>query len=154
MIIPVLQGPLRGTKWIVGAQTHGMWLGSYEYRMQNALAKLVKPGQVFYDIGANVGFYSLLAAKLVGNRGLVYSFEPLPRNIEFLDRHIKINGFTNISIINKAVAGYSGDGYFSANESSMGHIANNGSIRIDVITLDDFINNIRANPPILIKSRY
>src|SRR5580765_1322501 len=75
--VPILQGPLRGKKWIVGSGTHGCWLGSYEYDKQKLFQKTVRSGDVVYDVGANAGFYSLLASLLVGEKGHVYSFEPL-----------------------------------------------------------------------------
>ena len=55
-VVRVLQGPLRGARWVVGASTHGAWLGSYDQQTQDWLVERVKPGDVVYDIGANVGF--------------------------------------------------------------------------------------------------
>src|ERR1700748_2608728 len=62
--VPILQGPLRGRGGIVGSATHGCWLGSYEFETQRAFGRLVNGGDVVYDLGANVGFYTLLAAQL------------------------------------------------------------------------------------------
>src|SRR5579871_1243331 len=89
--VPILQGPLRGKRWVVGSATHGCWLGSYEQDKQQCFAGAVSVGSVVYDIGANVGFYSLLASVLVGVSGAVYSFEPVPRNCHFLRRHVDLN---------------------------------------------------------------
>jgi len=80
MTVPILQGPLRGKKWIVGSQRHAFWLGGYEPHLQRLIAREVKPGEIFYDVGANVGFYSLLASVLVGP-GKVFAFEQLPANV-------------------------------------------------------------------------
>src|ERR1035438_590714 len=63
--MPILQGPLYGKRWIVGSSNHGCWLGSYEYPKQKAISAAIKRGDVVYDLGANVGFYSLLASVLV-----------------------------------------------------------------------------------------
>ena len=67
----------------------GMPIGwaAYEHDKQKQIAKELSPGAVFYDLGANVGFYTLLAAKWA-TAGKVYAFEPLPRNIEFLRKHL------------------------------------------------------------------
>src|SRR5579864_334767 len=54
-VVPILQGPLRGRRWIVGSSTHGCWLGSYENGEQKILQASIRPGSVVYDIGANVG---------------------------------------------------------------------------------------------------
>ena len=51
---------MRGVKWIAASGNHGCWLGSYEYTKQKAFAVTVRRGDAVYDIGANVGFYSLL----------------------------------------------------------------------------------------------
>src|SRR5437868_8178233 len=82
--VPVLQGRLRGKKWVVGSGEHGYWLGSYEAVKQKAFVAVASGKQVVYDVGANVGFYSLLAATLVTKGGRVFAFEPLPRNLFFL----------------------------------------------------------------------
>jgi FkbM family methyltransferase len=66
--------------------------------------QLLKPGMVFVDIGANIGYYSLMASKIVGSNGKVFSFEPWSRNRAILEENIKLNSFSNISIIPKAVS--------------------------------------------------
>ncbi len=91
----ILQGHLRGKKWIAGSGNHGYWLGSYEYQKQKIFSEEIRPGDVVYDLGANVGFYSLLASFLVGPKGRVYSFEPLPSNLEFLRNHLALNKVSN-----------------------------------------------------------
>ena len=65
---------------------------------------IVKEGMVVVDIGANVGYYSLIAAKLVGRNGIVYAFEPMSNNYEFLCKNIEVNGYTNVVPIKKAVS--------------------------------------------------
>src|SRR5256885_2015501 len=95
MTVPILQGPLKGKKWIVGSQRHAFWVGSYEPHMQHLIAREVKPGQIFYDVGANVGFYTLLASVLVGP-GRVFAFEPLPANIGYLRQHLALNAAQNV----------------------------------------------------------
>jgi predicted RNA methylase len=94
--MPILQGPGRGIRWIVGAGTHGCWLGSYESEKQAVVAEALGPGMVFYDLGANAGFYTLLAARAVLPGGEVIAFEPLPENISYLRRHVERNGFRNV----------------------------------------------------------
>ena len=75
-VLPILQGPGRGLRWIVGSYNHGCWLGSYEYEKQLALRELVHAGDVVYDLGAHVGYFSIILSRLVGPTGMVYSFEP------------------------------------------------------------------------------
>ena len=152
-VVPILQGPLRGMKWVVGSSTHGCWLGSYELEKQRCLAKLVKPGMVVYDIGAHVGFYTLYFATLTGPSGKVYAFEPARRNLQYLYKHISLNYVNNIEVYEVAVAEASGyaDFIFNPESSSTSHLSNLDTARpgiresIRVIALDDFIG--QGHPP-------
>ena len=100
--VPILSGRLRGLKWLPGSAIHRCWMGWYERDKQNLIATEVRQGSVFYDVGANVGFYSLLASKLV-NAGRVISFEPSPRNISYLKKHIELNRLRNVTLLETAV---------------------------------------------------
>ena len=60
MVLPILSGELRGAKWIAGSSTNGCWLGIYERAVQVLLGLHLQSGAVFYDIGANVGFFRCL----------------------------------------------------------------------------------------------
>src|SRR5713226_8570232 len=111
LVVPVLRGPLRGSKWIVGSSLHGWWLGSFEHKKQTRIASALKPGSIFYDIGANAGFYSLLAARLV-SPGKVYAFEPLPRNVSYLQRHLELNETSNVEVLDLAVSDQVGTAFF------------------------------------------
>lgn len=101
--MPILQGPLRGKRWIVSSSTAGCWLGSYELDKQRRFATTLRPGHVVYDLGANAGFYTLLASKLVGRSGHVVAFEPLPENLAALRRHLELNGVDNVTVMDAAV---------------------------------------------------
>lgn len=97
-VIPVLSGAACGIRWIAGSATHGCWLGTYERNRQRRLKQVLHCGDCFLDIGANVGFYSLLAGRLVGELGHVHSFEPLPRNLAYLNRHVDLNRLRNLTV--------------------------------------------------------
>jgi len=66
--------------------------------------KVIKKGDIVVDLGANIGYFTLLAARLVGKKGRVYSFEPEPRNYHYLLKNIELNNYDNIIAINKAVS--------------------------------------------------
>ena len=152
MRLPILQGRLRGTIWIVGAGNHGYWLGSYESDKQVVFEKYIHPGNVVYDIGAHTGYYSLLASTLVGPLGKVFAFEPLPRNIRFLKEHLRINQVTNIQVINAAVSDRSGSASFSDEDSSFsGRLTANGEIEVNMVCLDDLWAGGELPPPAVIK---
>jgi FkbM family methyltransferase len=152
--IPVVQGPLRGKRWIVGSSSHGCWLGSYELTKQRAFSAAVKRGDSVFDLGANVGFYSLLASVLVGPEGRVFSFEPVPRNLDFLRAHLKLNRVTNCSVWDVAVGRSEGTAYFDRGlSSSMGHLTSEsrGSLKVHTVALDDLVASGELPPPNIIK---
>ncbi len=73
----------------------------FEANVTNFLLHFLKEGDVFFDIGAHVGYYSMLASSLVGDTGKVISFEPTPRTFESLAENAKIK--KNIEVYNNAV---------------------------------------------------
>ena len=151
--VAILQGPLRGARWVIGSSTHGCWLGSYEYEKQRIFSELVRPGQVVWDVGANVGFYTLLASRLVGPTGQVVAIEPLPANVTLLRRHIQINFLRNVAVVEAAVADRLGEGSFKAGEnSSTGSLSDQqDGFRVRLVTLDSLIADNALPLPNLIK---
>jgi FkbM family methyltransferase len=152
--VRILQGPLRGKKWIAGSSNHGCWLGSYEYVKQKAFSASIQPGNVVFDIGANVGFYSLLASVLVGQQGRVFSFEPFPKNLALLRKHLALNHVTNCSVYDAAVSDSSGTAHFSPGEdSASGRLVEDAgnSISVRTIALDQLVGSGELPRPDLIK---
>ena len=68
----------------------------------------IKEGDIVVDCGTNIGYFTLLAAKLTGMKGKVYSFEPEPKNYNFLLKNIDLNGYNNVFPANKAVSDKTG----------------------------------------------
>ena len=64
----------------------------------------VRRGSVVLDIGAHIGYYTLMMARLVGSRGRVFAFEPNPANYDLLRRNIQINSYRNVTAVNRAVS--------------------------------------------------
>jgi len=148
MVLPILQGRLQGKKWVVGAGEHGYWLGSYEMNKRLAFEREIKDGSIIYDIGANVGYFTLLASVMVGENGRVYAFEPLPRNIDFLKKHISLNIISNIEVIEAAVSSDSGEAFFDLGASTaMGHLSEDGGLHVRMVSLDDLVSTRRISPP-------
>ncbi|MCV0399646.1 MAG: FkbM family methyltransferase [Nitrosarchaeum sp.] len=75
----------------------------YEPVETEIVKKYVKKGDVVIDIGAHIGYYTLLFSELVGEHGKVYSFEPDPENFELLKKNVDINKCSNVKLIQKAV---------------------------------------------------
>ncbi len=152
MPMPILQGRLRGKRWIAGAHTHGCWLGTYEHEKQKLFALEVKEGDTVYDIGANAGFYTLLAAVLVGPSGHVYAFEPLPRNVHYLREHLRLNQITNVDIVEAAISDKDGEDYFDDSPgAAMGHLAASGSKRVKTVRIDELVIKKVLPPPDYLK---
>ena len=69
----------------------------------------LQAGDEVLDIGANIGYYTLLAARKVGPQGRVYAFEPDPTNFALLRQNVELNGYRNVVLVNKAVGETSED---------------------------------------------
>ena len=77
--------------------------GTWEPVETSLLLDNLRPGDTVIDVGANVGYYTLLAARKVGPRGKVVAFEPDPESFSFLKRNVKANGFTNVVLEQKGL---------------------------------------------------
>jgi FkbM family methyltransferase len=147
-----MQGPLKGRRWIVGSSNHGCWLGSYERDQQVVLQKYVEEGHVMFDIGAHVGFYTLLGSVLVGDRGRVVAFEPVPGNLYYLKNHLRLNSVGNVEVVEAAVSDCHGHIRLSSgSSSSMWHIDVRGELEVRTISLDELVLNGEIPPPNVIK---
>lgn len=116
--------------------------GCYDYPVTRLIETLVAPGMMFFDIGANAGFFSLLASKKCKQ---VFAFEPLPANLRRIARNIEINGLRNVSVIAKAVGDREGTATLYVPESdnsglaSLNQMAGAKAIEVPMITLDRFV---------------
>jgi len=150
-VLPILGGKLRGKFWIVGSAIHRRRMGFYEYEKRKIISAEVRPNTVFWDVGANVGFYTLLASKPVGS-GRVFAFEPAPRNLDYLRRHLKLNRLPNVEVLATAVSNGNGVSFFQIEETGfMGHPAAEGKIAVQTATLDTLVESGKVLPPDYVK---
>jgi FkbM family methyltransferase len=160
--VKVAAGAMAGMKLLLNMQTEkDYWLGTYEPDLQNAAQKFVQSGMVIYDVGANIGYISLMMARLSGSRGQIFSFEALPTNVQRLQNNIALNNMESIiRVIPKAVIGSSRPVKFLAHSSSsMGKARGSagreeqyeGEIKVAGLSLDDFIYSEGNPAPALIK---
>jgi FkbM family methyltransferase len=151
-IVSIVSGELRGWQWIVRSATNGCWLGTYERHVQRLFREHLRPGAIAFDVGANVGFFTMLASKLVGSAGRVYAFEPLPRNLYYLERHVQLNDRTNITVEALAITATSGEARFrTAPHASMGGLRDDGDLHVVTASLDDLLAAARIQRPGFIK---
>ncbi len=116
-------------------------------KSQTALIKqIVKPGMNVFDLGANFGWFTLVLSKTVGSSGRVYSFEADPSLVNILKENVKLNNFSNISILPFAVSNKNCVSKFSLNESYdtrnqlEANLPSKNTIDVKVISLDEFCN--------------
>jgi FkbM family methyltransferase len=152
LALPVLSGPMRGMQWCVGAGRLACWFGTYENALQSAMCAHLKAGAIFYDIGANVGFYSLLAARRVG-AGKAYAFEPLPANVVYLRRHLRLNGVRNVMVLESAICDADGLAAFREEEGerAMGRLGPDGGLSVTANSLDALLRDGEIEPPDVMK---
>jgi FkbM family methyltransferase len=136
------------------------FFGHYHERYEAALvAGLLDPGEVFWDVGANVGYFALVAAAAVGATGQVLAFEPGAASLERLTANVALNPYKHIQIFNLAVADadgeatlYRADGIADSSASLFAAAA--GAARGEVcrtVTLDGFLTKEGMRPPDFLK---
>ena len=123
-----------------------MAVDAYEPETTRLFQSVVKPGMTFIDVGAHVGYYSLLAARQVGPEGKVFAFEPEPVNYSLLVKNVELNEYQNISPIPEAVSSSNGFStlFVSALDSGRNSVFHhglpeNGSVQVATTTLDAFL---------------
>lgn len=138
----------------------------YEPDVSGALLRILRPGDTFVDVGANLGYFSVLAGHLVTETGRVISVEPDPRNLDRLCPNLYLNGLTHATVVRAAAGSVPGEARFFLNQDDSGgsalwdpglfpgndrSIASRTEITVPVRTLDDVLRDSGAAPPRLIK---
>ena len=100
-------------------ERHLLWYGSYEKKESDTMQSLLTASTIFIDIGANVGYYSLLAAQMI-TTGRVYSFEPVSATYKKLLQNISLNDFSSIYCEQVAISNFTGQAtvFLSADENT------------------------------------
>jgi len=162
-VVEVAAGGLAGMKLELDLQAEKTyWLGTYEPELQAAIADLVQPGWVVYDVGANIGYITLLLAQSVGEAGCVVAFEPLPENLPRLQRNLELNGLQGrVECFAAAVIDQRKEVDFLTGPShKMGKVQGSAGqdkiaygtpIRVPGFSLDEFVAEVGRRPPDLIK---
>ncbi len=154
---PVLFGPLKGARFILGSFAGegggaSVFLGKSEPEQTNYFAREVGEGSVVFDIGANVGFYTVLASRLVGKSGKVISFEPVDTIFEMLKSHVELNNCSNVTLEKLACSDASGTKtFFLGPNIAMGSLHEVGGEEITVTTtsIDEFVARENVLPDFL-----
>jgi FkbM family methyltransferase len=150
--LPILRGPLHGAKWITGAAAGpakglGITMDLVEPAQLKMASRLTSLDGICLDIGANVGFYTLLFARYAKH---VFAFEPLPRNVSYLWRTIQINKLGNVTVVPWAVSDSTTLLKFQEGEDvGTGRLYRTGKQPVVTVTCDDFVNNYGVVPSLL-----
>lgn len=93
---------------LASVQTGGMLRGLHEMQVQEALRRHLPVGGTFVDVGAHIGYFSLMAARVVGPRGRVVAIDPVEANVTAIRRHAALNNFDNVEAVRAAATGHEG----------------------------------------------
>lgn len=134
--------------------------GNLESSVQEAMIRHLGPGGVFYDVGANLGFFSLLAGHLVGlHEGHVYAFEAAPENAAAIRHHAELNDVPNLTVLQVAVSSHAGvgrlqivdDQSWSKLEDYGEHPGTQQVIDVELVSIDDLLADGTVQPPTVVK---
>jgi FkbM family methyltransferase len=153
----VLSGPLRGVRLAVSnLERPSFFLGRYEPYIVTTLRERIQPGMVVYDVGAHIGYLTLVMSRLVGSTGRVLSFEPDPRNREALNANA--SEMSNVKVFPLAIDGELGEVQFATfGYSLVGRIADADTpgdatmVTVQAVPLDHLINDRGEPVPQFIK---
>lgn len=160
----VMRGRMQGARINLGGSFLRYLTGDAEPEVQDALAELIEPGQTVYDVGANIGFFTILCSRLVGPQGRVYAFEPIPQNLATLRHNVALNGMENVTVVEQALSSATGTAEMFVSPWSAFHSLNvegatkqdnhgprAGEITVQTVTLDEFVQGEGVRPPDLVK---
>jgi FkbM family methyltransferase len=115
--------------------------GDYEPATRKSCLNVLAPGMVFFDIGAHIGLFSLPAAKVVGDQGVVHAFEPDPINRSMLENNVLINGVRNVHVHAEALSDTVGHAvlsrsYFNSGDHRLGAMSSRNTVDVETVTVD------------------
>jgi len=149
--IKILSGPLKGKKWSI-TSGYRFIRGNYEQYKTDAFIENFSSGSIFFDIGAHIGYFSSIAAVINNGKGGIFAFEPRPMNIKFFRKHMKINNFQNVMLIEAAAGG--NDGIVQFNDrtgSATGSVSRNGNLKVNQVSIGRMIKDGSLPVPDFIK---
>jgi len=147
----VRRGPLQGKLWNV---TSGIKFisGEYEPEKTEAIVDLINPADVAFDLGAHVGYFTVLMSDCVGPGGKVVSFEPRDINFEFLQQHVRINHCDNVETMNVGVGDRTGAARLETRMGTgRGYVSPDGNTDVRMVVLDELIQSGEVPVPQFLK---
>ncbi|MBM3969577.1 MAG: FkbM family methyltransferase [Planctomycetes bacterium] len=149
--VRIRAGALQGRRWVIASGSRFV-KGTYEPIQSEAFHRLIHPGSVVFDVGAHVGYYTVLSSVLAGPSGQVIAFEPLPANLKYLRRHLQLNACGNVRVLTNCVGEGSSTARFDdSHGTGVGHLATAGRLEVQVRSLDEMVESGELPIPQFIK---
>ncbi len=135
-----------GDEWRMAA--YHAFRGVLEPGVTKHFRRIVQPGMIVVDVGANIGMYTLVAARILGGQGKVYSFEPTPRTYKLLKDNVQVNGFLEAGTVNlreAAVTDRCGTAQLAIYAADCGHNTlfsdgqSDGQVEVSTVALDEIL---------------
>ena len=150
----IQRGVGRGLRFRADVPIAGYRLGTTEPEFQRALAGHVGRGDVVYDLGANVGFYTVICARLVGPEGRVVAVEPFPDSARAVRHNAALNGFEHVEVVEAAVAGAPGRGWLATAGGDtvtfrLDGERRSGGLDVDLTTVDALVEAGHPAPTVV-----
>jgi FkbM family methyltransferase len=130
--------------------------GTWEPEVLGAVTSTVTPGMTVIDIGAHIGYYTLLFAKLAGADGRIISFEPFPQNFALLKENVGLNHLDHVLVLPQAVFSRDDeimltvpDELHNSGEASVAQTPGTAQLRVQALTLDSYCGSASVQPDFL-----
>ncbi len=158
-VVAVQGGILKGLVLDLNPRAErGLYSGVYEQAFADCLPNLVQPGMTVFNIGANIGYFTLALARLVGPNGSVVAFEPAPQPLKRLRRHVELNHLANVKIEPVALSDFNGTAIFSLGSSqAQGRFEDlpyvkptDARITVECLTLDTYLDQKNIVPHLVL----
>ena len=149
--VRIKAGPLKGRKWILSTGRNFL-RGQYEVEKTEGIVATISEDDIVFDIGAHVGYYSLIMAQSAGPRGHVYAFEPRALNRDFLKQHVRLNGCTNVTVFPYCIGDEQKTVHFETRTGTgTGHVSDDGNVTAEMISIDRAVEEGLLKPPTAMK---
>ncbi len=150
-MLRIRSGPLEGRKWKASSGIRFI-KGTYEPKNVEAIQKTVREDDIAYDVGAHVGYFSVLMGDIVGSGGKVIAFEPRGLNLGYLQKHVSVNNCDNVKIVSKAVGDHSGHAKLETRTGSgTGYISDTGDEDVEITSIDELVESGALPAPTFLK---
>lgn len=135
----------------MGITPHLVMDGFWEMAVTRVFLSHIRPGMTVLDIGANIGYFTLLAGRAVGEQGRVHAFEPEPRNLWYLRHNVSLAGHRWTTVVDKALWNAAGTMRLRTEEDFCGghsliggddpSLSSDRTVEVQTLRLDDYLGD-------------